>query len=139
MGFATHLRYHWIETLFYQPAKYLVLLLIGVFEPSSFFVIYYINIAIGHFNHANLNLDYGPLKYVLNNPKMHIWHHSKELPESHPKGMNFGISLSIWDYLFGTNYIPYSGRDIELGFDNDEKFPTNFGQQIIYPIGKKDK
>ncbi len=138
MGFAAHLRYHWMENVFYTPAKYLVLLLIGGFEPSSVFVIYYINIAIGHLNHANLNLDYGPLKYVLNNPKMHIWHHAKELPASHKHGMNYGISLSIWDYIFGTNYIPSSGRDIELGFENMEKFPDSFVGQNVYPIGKKD-
>ncbi len=139
MGFAAHLRYHWMENVFYTPAKYLVFLLIGGFEPSSVFVIYYINIAIGHLNHANLNLDYGPLKYLLNNPKMHIWHHAKELPENHPHGMNYGISLSIWDYLFSTHYIPFSGRDIQLGFDELEKFPKNFRDQLIYPFGRKQK
>jgi len=137
MGFAAHLRYHWMENVFYTPAKYLVFLLIGGFEPSSVFVIYYINIAIGHLNHANLNLDYGPLKYLLNNPKMHIWHHAKELPESHPHGMNYGISLSIWDYLFRTNYLPFSGRDIKLGFDEIEEFPKKFGEQLVYPFSKK--
>ena len=137
MGFAAHLRYHWMENVFYTPAKYIVLLLIGGFEPSSVFVIYYINITIGHLNHANLNLDYGPLKYILNNPKMHIWHHAKELPESHPNGMNYGISLSIWDYVFGTNYVPKSGRDIELGFEELEKFPKTFAQQLIYPFGDR--
>ena len=138
MGFAAHLRYHWMENVFYTPAKYIVLLLIGGFEPSSVFVIYYINIAIGHLNHANLNLDYGPLKYLLNNPKMHIWHHAKELPEDRKKGANFGISLSVWDYIFGTSYVPSNGRDIELGFENIEKFPDTFAGQIVYPIGKKD-
>lgn len=137
MGFAAHLRYHWMENVFYTPAKYIVLLLIGGFEPSSVFVIYYINIAIGHLNHANLNLDYGPFKYILNNPKMHIWHHAKELPESHPHGMNYGISLSIWDYLFGTNYIPTSGRDIKLGFEELEQFPKTFAKQLIYPFGQR--
>lgn len=138
MGFAAHLRYHWMENVFYTPAKYIVLLLIGGFEPSSVFVIYYTNIAIGHLNHANLNLDYGPLKFILNNPKMHIWHHAKTLPEERKNGANFGISLSIWDYIFRTNYIPSSGRDIELGFNNMEKFPDSFLAQNIYPIGKKD-
>ncbi len=137
MGFAAHLRYHWMENVFYTPAKYIVLLLIGGFEPSSVFVIYYINITIGHLNHANLNLDYGPLKYILNNPKMHIWHHAKELPESHPNGMNYGISLSIWDYVFGTHYVPKSGRDIALGFEELEKFPKTFAQQLIYPFGDR--
>jgi sterol desaturase/sphingolipid hydroxylase (fatty acid hydroxylase superfamily) len=52
--------------------------------------------------------------------------------------VNFGITLSIWDYLFKTDYIPFNGRDIELGFEGDEKFPKNFILQEAYPLGKKD-
>ncbi len=135
MGFAAHLRYHWMETIVYEPAKYFILLVIGGFEPSSVFVIYYINIAIGHINHANIAIDYGPLKYVINNPKMHIWHHAKALPEG-TKGVNFGISLSVWDYIFGTAHIPSDGRDIELGFSGDENFPNDFTKQMTKPFTK---
>lgn len=138
MGFAAHLRYHWMENILYKPLKVLVVMIIGGFEPQQAFIVHFIAIAIGHLNHANLNLDYGPLKYILNNPKMHIWHHAKDLPKQHPYGMNFGISLSIWDYLFKTAYVPYSGRDIELGFEGDENFPDQLSKQIIYPISKKD-
>lgn len=137
MGFAAHLRYHWMENVFYTPMKYIAVLLIGGFSPEYAFAVYYIAIAIGHLNHANLNLSYGPLKYVLNNPKMHIWHHAHDLPESHPHGMNFGISLSVWDYIFRTNYIPSSGRDIELGFPGIKNFPKNFIGQLLYGFGKK--
>ncbi len=135
MGFAAHLRYHWMETLVYEPAKYFILLLIGGFEPSSVFVIYYINIAIGHINHANVSIDYGPLKYIINNPKMHIWHHAKELPKG-TKGVNFGISLSVWDYIFGTAHMPFDGRDIEIGFVGDESFPEEFTKQMIKPFSE---
>jgi sterol desaturase/sphingolipid hydroxylase (fatty acid hydroxylase superfamily) len=68
---------------------------------------------------------------------MHIWHHAKDLPKgSH--GVNYGLTLSIWDYLFGTAYIPHEGRDIPLGFDGVEQFPKTFWQQISYPF-KKNK
>ena len=67
---------------------------------------------------------------------MHIWHHVKKMPEEYPKGINYGISLSLWDYLFKTAYIPYAGRDIELGFDHDENFPQTFVAQEIYPLIK---
>ena len=67
---------------------------------------------------------------------MHIWHHSKENPIKN--GSNFGISLSIWDYIFKTNYIPKDGRDIELGFANDDQFPQNFIQQELYPFQKNN-
>jgi sterol desaturase/sphingolipid hydroxylase (fatty acid hydroxylase superfamily) len=131
MGFAAHLRYHWMENVFYTPMKYIMLMLLGGFTPDQAFIVYYLSSAIGHVNHANIGIDYGPLKYVLNNPKMHIWHHAYELPKSRSHGVNFGISLSIWDYIFKTNYVPSSGRDIRLGFEKMEKFPKTFITQLF--------
>jgi sterol desaturase/sphingolipid hydroxylase (fatty acid hydroxylase superfamily) len=137
MGFAAHLRYHFVENMVYRPAKYVMVSLLFGFQFEDIFYIYYISVLIGHLNHANLSWDYGPFKYIFNNPKMHIWHHVKELPDSHPNGINFGISLSIWDYLFGTSYVPSSGRDIELGFPDDENYPKGFFGQLIAPFKKQ--
>lgn len=136
MGFAAHFRYHWMENVFYTPMKYISMMLIGNFSPDQAFIVYYISIAIGHLNHANIQLSYGPLKYIFNNPKMHIWHHTKKLPEKFNKGVNFGISLSLWDYIFKTNYIPSTGRDNELGFTNLESFPKSFLNQFIHGFKK---
>ncbi len=135
MGFAAHLRFHWMETIMYKTLQYIPLAMIG-FGLLDFFFIHIIAIAIGHLNHANLNLSYGPFRYLLNNPRMHIWHHAKTLPQG-SNGVNFGISLSAWDYLFGTAHIPSDGRDIALGFDNAETFPKTFWQQISHPFWKK--
>jgi len=126
MGFAAHLRYHWMETVFYTPMKFIAVMFIGGFAPEQAFIIYFFTIAVGHLNHANLGWSYGPLKYIFNNPKMHIWHHAKELPHERRYGVNFGITLSIWDYIFGKNYIPSSGRDIPLGFSGMETYPKRF-------------
>jgi sterol desaturase/sphingolipid hydroxylase (fatty acid hydroxylase superfamily) len=134
MGFAAHLRYHWMETIVYKTVLYIPLAMIG-FGISDFIMVHIFTIAIGHLNHSNVPFDYGKvLKFVFNNPKMHIWHHAKALPEKHQKGMNFGISLSLWDYLFGTAYVPKSGKDIELGFQDDETFPEDFIAQQLYPF-----
>lgn len=135
MGFAAHLRYHWMEPVVYKTLLYVPMAIIGGFTIQDVFIVHFISITIGHLNHANLGWDYGILKYIFNNPKMHIWHHSKEMPRKF--GANYGISLSLWDYLFATNYIPKNGRDIELGFENDEKFPTNFLQQELYFFKKE--
>ncbi|WP_397445520.1 sterol desaturase family protein [Polaribacter sp. R77954] len=137
MGFAAHLRYHWMEPVVYNSLRYIPLAIIGGFSAQDVAFVHFFNITIGHLNHANINWDYGWLKYILNNPKMHIWHHSRALPEERKFGVNFGITLSIWDYIFKTNYIPHSGRDIELGFEGDEHFPQSFIQQEMYPLGKK--
>jgi sterol desaturase/sphingolipid hydroxylase (fatty acid hydroxylase superfamily) len=132
MGFAAHLRFHWMESIFYKTAQYIPLAMIG-FGLKDFFVVHIFTTAIGHFNHANLNISYGPLKYIFNNPKMHIWHHAKTLPDG-SYGVNYGLTLSVWDYIFRTNYIPTNGRDIELGFTNDEQFPKQLSTQMAYPF-----
>ncbi|WP_432671187.1 sterol desaturase family protein [Flavobacterium sp. SM2513] len=134
MAFAAHFRYNWMEPIVYKSLLYLPVILIGGVDLADVFIVHFITIAIGHLNHANIGWDYGYLKYILNNPKMHIWHHSKKMPNKY--GVNFGISLSLWDYLFKTNYIPFDGRDIELGFHDDEQFPTDFLDQELYPLKK---
>lgn len=131
MGFAAHLRFHWMETIVYRTIEYIPLALIGI-GLRDFFVIHIFTLAIGHFNHSNFKLNLGVLKYIFNNPQMHIWHHAKALPEERSYGVNFGLTLSIWDYLFKTNYIPESGKDIELGFPGDEQFPQTFSGQILH-------
>lgn len=137
MGFAAHLRYHWMEPVVYKSLLYIPIAIIGGFDAQDVAIVHFFALTIGHLNHANLGWDYGWLKYILNNPKMHIWHHAKQLPNHVRYGVNFGLTLSLWDYLFKTNYIPHSGRDIELGFPEDENFPTDFLSQELYPIQRK--
>lgn len=132
MGFAAHLRYHWMEPIIYKSMLYIPLAIIGGFSVQDVFIVHFFTITIGHLNHANLGWDYGFLKYIFNNPKMHIWHHAKEMPTRY--GSNFALTLSVWDYIFKTNYIPFDGRDIELGFAEDEKFPKDFLGQESYPL-----
>lgn len=134
MGFAAHLRYHWMENVVYRTLEYLPLALIGI-GLRDFFIIHIITLAVGHFNHSNLKVNLGPLKYVFNNPQMHIWHHAHDLPQERKYGVNFGLTLSLWDYLWGTDYIPYSGRDIKLGFPHVEEFPHTFLSQNLHGFG----
>ncbi len=133
MGFAAHLRYHWMENVVYRTLEYIPLAMIG-FGIDDFFVVHLFTLSVGHFNHSNFILPLGPLKYIFNNPQMHIWHHAKHLPDERRFGVNFGLTLSIWDYLFGTNYIPHDGRDIELGFPDIEHFPDTFVKQSLHGL-----
>jgi sterol desaturase/sphingolipid hydroxylase (fatty acid hydroxylase superfamily) len=135
MGFAAHLRYHWMETIVYKSVQYIPLSMIG-FGLDDFFILHLITILIGHLNHANVKITYGPLKYVLNNPVMHLWHHAKEIPAER-NGVNYGISLSLWDYLFGTAYIPNQNANEQLGFEDQESFPKTFFQQLTHPWNSK--
>ncbi|APY12309.1 sterol desaturase [Seonamhaeicola sp. S2-3] len=138
MGFAAHLRYHWMENVLYKPLKVFAVMLIGGFEPQQAFIIHFVAISIGHLNHANIKLTYGPLKYIFNNPVMHLYHHAYTLPKSHKHGVNFGISLSLWDYIFKTNYVPENSGKIKLGYSDDYKMPKSFLGQLFYGFRKKD-
>lgn len=184
MGFAAHLRYHWMETVVYRTIEYIPLALLGV-GLYDFFIIHIFTLAIGHYNHSNFHVSgkaaggavglmigfvmamgladihfaddftsfqkagvmfgsgilgyfaLGPfMKKIFNSPEMHIWHHVHDLPENRQYGINFGISLAIWDYLFGTAEIPHDGRDIKLGFPGVEEFPKEFIGQVFYGLRK---
>ena len=131
MGFAAHLRYHWMETVVYRGLEYIPLGLIG-FGLQEFFLVHMFTLTIGHINHANVVLPLGPLRYVLNSPQMHLWHHAKKIHV--PYGINFGLTLSLWDWLFGTAHWPADDPDIELGFDDVERFPSGFFGQMWGPF-----
>ena len=135
MGFAAHLRYHWMENIFYKPLKTFAVMILFGFEPEQAYIVHFIAITIGHFNHSNIKITWGPLKYIINNPVMHLHHHAYDLPEG-KYGVNFGISLSLWDYIFKTNYIPEDSGTINLGFPGVDKFPKSFIDQNTYGFRK---
>ena len=140
MGFAAHLRYHWMENILYKPLKTLAVMLIVGAEPDQAFFIHFFAVLIGHLNHANIRITWGPLKYLFNNSVMHLYHHAKVLPEGQMPGVNFGISLSVWDYIFKTNYIPQSeDGSYELGWENDDNYPQhNFFKQLFSGFSDKN-
>ncbi|MCB0639320.1 MAG: sterol desaturase family protein [Lewinella sp.] len=77
----------------------------------------------------------GPvMKIVFNSPEMHIWHHAYDMPEDHPYGINFGLTLAVWDWIFGTAHMPTDGRDIRLGFPGVETFPAEFVGQNLHGL-----
>ena len=137
MGFATHFRYHWAEPVVYKSILYIPVAIIGGFGARDLALVHFFTICIGHLNHSNLGWDYGILKYIFNNPKMHVWHHAKYLPKDRTSGVNFGITLSIWDYMFNSSYVPHAGEKIQLGFQDDEGFPRDFLYQLTFPFIKK--
>jgi len=64
------------------------------------------------FNHANVHLPWGPLKYLIVTPDFHHWHHSQD-DEAIDK--NYAAHYSFLDYLFGT------------AVKSERKFPERYG------------
>ena len=74
----------------------------------------------------------GWLKYVINSPEMHIWHHNH--PDCRPINRNFGLTLSVCDRLFGTPYV-LREAPARLGFASVEQYPTGLLGQRWEPFG----
>lgn len=133
MGFAALLRYHWMENVIYRSLEYIPLAMIGV-GVTDFFIVHIFTLVTGQLGHANLKINLGPFRYLFNGPQMHLWHHAKYLPESHPYGFNYGITLSIWDFIFGTNYWPSDDENLPVGLPEEDKFPHDFVGQNLRPF-----
>jgi sterol desaturase/sphingolipid hydroxylase (fatty acid hydroxylase superfamily) len=111
------------------------LVILGI-DGTVILIIAIIGTLMQDLNHANLAIDWGPLRYVFNSPKMHVWHHDVEV---HGKGgQNFGIVLSVWDWLFGTVYWPRrEEKPDKLGFRGMESFPKSVAGRLVYPFFRR--
>ncbi len=132
MDWIVSFRFQWTEVVVYRAVLYLPLAWFGFAAEAVLFHAIF-GTLIGHLNHANLNLSWGPLRYVLNSPNMHIWHHDYEGDSKTTK--NFGIIFSTWDWIFGTAYMPDEPPK-KLGFPGVRQFPKNFFAATVWPLGK---
>ena len=64
------------------------------------------------FNHANVSVRLGPLRYLIVTPNFHHWHHSQD-DEAIDK--NYAAHFAFLDYLFGT------------AVQSDRKWPAQYG------------
>lgn len=129
MGFLSLMRFHPLETVVYRTLEYVPLAGVGL-APKDYMPVYVLSLCIGYFAHSNLNWDIGFLKPIFNNPHVHAWHHAKKVPIDFikTKGMNFGISLNVWDKLFGTYHLPKPYAEPQKGIE--EKLGKTFWKQL---------
>jgi len=125
-------RFHWFEVFVYQFFLYPLAGVFGFSGPVMFWQ-GVLSTAAGHFAHANLRVHVGPLKYFFNSPEMHIWHHTHD--DAGPVNRNFGVTLAVWDWLFGTAYLP-AWDPKRLGFAGIEKFPGTLLGQMVFPFAR---
>jgi sterol desaturase/sphingolipid hydroxylase (fatty acid hydroxylase superfamily) len=64
--------------------------------------------------HSASRPHFGPLRCLLVDNRYHRIHHSVQ-PEHHDK--NFGAMTPLWDWLFGTLYLPKSDEWPDVGLD----------------------
>jgi sterol desaturase/sphingolipid hydroxylase (fatty acid hydroxylase superfamily) len=134
MDWIGNFRFHWMEILVYKAAQWLPLAWLGA-SPEAALAVAVVSTAWGDFNHANLDVGLGPLGRVFNSPRMHLWHH--DLSSEGAPAKNFGVVLSVWDFLFGTAYWPRERSPERLGYPGMEEMPPTFAGQALWPAVRR--
>jgi sterol desaturase/sphingolipid hydroxylase (fatty acid hydroxylase superfamily) len=118
-------RSHCLEILINQTVEFAPIVLLGA-SPEVVALKGAISAVWGMYIHANLNVDTGRLQWIINGPEMHRWHHTTG------KGMrsNFSTKLAIWDWMFGTAYLPFNERATNYGVAT--RFPKHYVGQTLY-------
>ncbi|MCS6981127.1 MAG: sterol desaturase family protein [Flavobacteriales bacterium] len=124
-------RSHSLEILINQTIEFAPIVLLGA-RPEVVPIKALLDACWGMFIHANLRINLGPFKYVLNGPEMHLWHHADELQVYH---RNFATKLSLWDWIFNTAYLP--GRQ-PLKWGLWYPFPKDYFLQHAYAFWRFD-
>ena len=86
--------------------------------------------ALALFQHSNTRLRFPGIRWVINTPQWHHWHHSSHL-EARDK--NFGNP--VVDRIFGTAYMPKGNYATEFGIP-DPVPATGYVRHMMYPFTK---
>ncbi len=80
--------------------------------------------------HANTNINFGFLKYIIATPQYHHWHHCIETEHY---GKNFATIFPFIDKIFGTYYLPGNVWPSGTGL-NEADFPKGYLNQLVFPF-----
>jgi len=124
-------RFHPVDILSTYVPTYLLLVALGCSaEILAYFGV--VTAVHGLFQHSNMQLRLGPLNWIFSMAELHRWHHSRTLAEANT---NFGQTISIWDWVFGTRYLPADRQPPrDIGIANLPAFPMTWWAQIAAPF-----
>ena len=82
------------------------------------------------FNHANVSVRLGPLRYLIVTPNFHHWHHSQD---DEAIDRNYAAHFAFIDYLFGTAVKSDRKWPDQYGVVGDY-VPDGFWKQVKFPF-----
>jgi sterol desaturase/sphingolipid hydroxylase (fatty acid hydroxylase superfamily) len=120
-------RLHPLDQAFTQAFTVFPLFLLGygtgVFGGVAVFIT-----LLALFQHANVRLRFPGLRWVINTPEWHHWHHAID---DDARDKNFG--LPVVDRIFGTAYLPKDRRPV--GFGTRSPVPADgYLRHLAYPF-----
>lgn len=89
-----------------------------LFGISTVYVAY--NFFASNLRHSHVWLEWGkPLSYLFISPAMHQIHH-----DPNRMNKNYGEVFAIWDWMFGTLYIPHGREEFAIGLPEGNRHNT---------------
>jgi sterol desaturase/sphingolipid hydroxylase (fatty acid hydroxylase superfamily) len=120
-------RLHPFDQAFTQAFTVFPLVLLG-YRAGVFGGVAVVITLLALFQHANVRLRFPGLRWVINTPEWHHWHHAIE---GDARDTNFG--LPVVDKLFGTAYLPKGERPV--GFGTRSPVPADgYLRHLAYPF-----
>jgi sterol desaturase/sphingolipid hydroxylase (fatty acid hydroxylase superfamily) len=118
-------RSHALEILINQTVEFTPIILLGA-SPEVIAYKGVVSAVWGMYIHSNMHVRSGVLQRFINGPEMHRWHHTT----GRGRNRNFSTKLAIWDWMFGTAYLPEGESAREYGLKTP--FPPHFFSQFVY-------
>jgi sterol desaturase/sphingolipid hydroxylase (fatty acid hydroxylase superfamily) len=128
-----------IDCALVGPVQGVILFAFG--HETSLAVVAGANLGFGFFaycaaglRHTHIWVSWGPiLSRVFVSPAMHQIHHSRA-PQHFDR--NYGEVLSIWDWLFGSIYVPREREDLRFGIGDEPVQPhPHLAAALLEPFG----
>jgi sterol desaturase/sphingolipid hydroxylase (fatty acid hydroxylase superfamily) len=125
-------RLHLVDAILTRALTYIPIYVMG-FSQAAIVVYVVVVVVQATLIHANVRWEFRPVRGLIATPCFHHWHHSAEV-EAIDK--NFAVHTPIWDWLFGTYYMP--GRWPEsYGLAGDARVPSGWFRQFVYPFRRQ--
>ena len=122
-------RTHFLDTLCVRSFSMAMIYLLGASkEALDIYVIFASFQAV--FIHANVGINFGPLRYLITTPQFHHWHHSSDEVAI---DMNYAAHLPVLDKIFGTYLMPGQHWPEKYGTVGDP-LPRGIIKQHLYPF-----
>jgi sterol desaturase/sphingolipid hydroxylase (fatty acid hydroxylase superfamily) len=105
---------------------------VTLLETNIIFFVFFLSIF--HLRHSHIWLPIsGWLGYIIQSPAHHQIHHSTA-PRHY--GKNLGFCLSLWDWAFGTLYMPDKREEIEFGLGRESAEFATIKDLLLRPFSK---
>ena len=121
-------RVHPIDQVMTRGVSLMIPIILG-FSPLAFAIFGFFFSWHSVLKHSNVNVSFGPFRWLLATPTYHHWHHANQ-PEAFDK--NFAGQLPIIDLMFGTAIMKETAGPAAYG--TDQPVPRGFVDQLIQPL-----